>query len=273
MTEKVQNTDFRRKPQIFADSSLLLEIEAFGGRRKPHKIADFRRKPKIFAENRRKLQIGLRHLRSVTFSSAQPTFGLGRSCSSSIDIAAGCRLDKAMVAIRNPSRGSCLTCSRSPTTSAKCSIRWSNRLAYTDLHSCAPRCRVKTWSQKQPFFESKLGPVFLCFLCFCCSKIFFFLQWEWDVHKNMSKKRRQKYHFIESKLGQNLLCNILGPSLTQPWTKFWLNLFGIWGPCSFYKRCWNHYIYCVFQQQLSFLSPPQNLRNTICEHSCANWFF
>ena len=70
MTERAQNADFRRKPQIFADSPLLLEIQAFGGRRKPQKTADFRRKPKIFAENRRKPQIGLRHLRSVTFSSA-----------------------------------------------------------------------------------------------------------------------------------------------------------------------------------------------------------
>ena len=67
MTER---THFRRKPQIFADSSLLLEIPAFGGRRKPQKTADFRRKPKISAENLRKLQIGLRHLRCVTFSSA-----------------------------------------------------------------------------------------------------------------------------------------------------------------------------------------------------------
>ena len=70
MTERAQNADFRRKPQIFADSPLLLEIPAFGGRRKPQKTADFRRKPKIFAENRRKPQIGLRHLRCVTFSSA-----------------------------------------------------------------------------------------------------------------------------------------------------------------------------------------------------------
>ena len=68
MTEDAQNADFRRKPQIFADSPLLLEIPAFGGRRKPQKTADFRRKPKIFAENRRKPQIGLRHLRCVTFS-------------------------------------------------------------------------------------------------------------------------------------------------------------------------------------------------------------
>ena len=70
MTEKAQNADFRRKPQIFADSPLLLEFPAFGGRRKPQKTADFRRKPQIFAENRRKPQIGLRHLRCVTFSSA-----------------------------------------------------------------------------------------------------------------------------------------------------------------------------------------------------------
>ena len=70
MTERAQNADFRRKPQIFADSPLLVEIPAFGGRRKPQKTADFRRKPKIFAGNRRKPQIGLRHLSCVTFSSA-----------------------------------------------------------------------------------------------------------------------------------------------------------------------------------------------------------
>ena len=60
VTENAQNADFRRKPQIFADSPLLLEIPASGGRRKPQKTADFRRKPLI----------GLRHLRCVTFSSA-----------------------------------------------------------------------------------------------------------------------------------------------------------------------------------------------------------
>ena len=56
MTESAQNADFRRKPQIFADSPLLLEIPAFGGQET--------------AENRRKPQIGLCHLRSVTFSLA-----------------------------------------------------------------------------------------------------------------------------------------------------------------------------------------------------------
>ena len=61
MTESAQNADPRRKPQIFADSPLVLEIPTFGV---------FRRKPKTFAENRRKPQIGLCRLRPVTFSSA-----------------------------------------------------------------------------------------------------------------------------------------------------------------------------------------------------------
>ena len=85
MTERVQNADFRRKPQSFADSPLLLEIQAFGGRRKPQKTADSRRKPKIFAGNRRKPQIGLHHLRSVTFSSAQFTVTWGESTESNAD--------------------------------------------------------------------------------------------------------------------------------------------------------------------------------------------
>ena len=53
MTERNQNADFHRKPQTFADSPFLLEIPAFGGRRKPQKTADLRRKPKLFAGNRR----------------------------------------------------------------------------------------------------------------------------------------------------------------------------------------------------------------------------
>ena len=75
VAESAQNTAFRRKPQIFADSPLILEIPAFEGRRFSQKTADFRRKPPIFAENRRKPQIGLCHLRSVTFSSALEFFG------------------------------------------------------------------------------------------------------------------------------------------------------------------------------------------------------
>ena len=52
--------------QIFAETpTLLLEMK------KQFKGTGNRGKPKIFAENRRKAQIGLRHLRSITFSSAR----------------------------------------------------------------------------------------------------------------------------------------------------------------------------------------------------------
>ena len=53
MTQRDQNADFCSKPQIFADSPLLLEIQTFGGRRKPQNTADVCREPKIYAGNRR----------------------------------------------------------------------------------------------------------------------------------------------------------------------------------------------------------------------------
>ena len=75
-TERAQNTDFRRKPLIFGDSPLLLEILACGGRRKPEKTTDFRKRPKIVAENGRKPQIGVCHPRSVAFIKLGPISGL-----------------------------------------------------------------------------------------------------------------------------------------------------------------------------------------------------
>ena len=59
--------EHRRFSQIRPFSWKFQHLEGAGNRRKPQIFA---RKPKIVAENRRKLQIGLRHLRSVTFSSA-----------------------------------------------------------------------------------------------------------------------------------------------------------------------------------------------------------
>ena len=50
MTEKAQNADFRRKTADFRRFTLLLEIQAFGGRRKPQKTEDFRRKPQKTAD-------------------------------------------------------------------------------------------------------------------------------------------------------------------------------------------------------------------------------
>ena len=58
------------------DSLSPLFNQAFEGRMKPQKTADFSW-PKIFAENRRKPQIELCHLRSVTFSSAPVNWEAG----------------------------------------------------------------------------------------------------------------------------------------------------------------------------------------------------
>ena len=79
----LKGTELRRqrepKTQIFAENHRFSQIHPFswkfqhlegaGNRRKPQIFAGF---PKIFAENCRKPQIGLRHLRCVTFSSALP---------------------------------------------------------------------------------------------------------------------------------------------------------------------------------------------------------
>ena len=46
VTERVQNADFHRKPQIFADSPLLLEtqdLESAGNRREPQSFAEDQR--------------------------------------------------------------------------------------------------------------------------------------------------------------------------------------------------------------------------------------
>ena len=48
VTDRAQNADFGRKLQIFADSPLLLEVQAFRGRRTPQKTADVRRKVEDF---------------------------------------------------------------------------------------------------------------------------------------------------------------------------------------------------------------------------------
>ena len=53
MTERERESPKRRfsqKPQIFADSPLLLEIQAFGGRRFSQETTDFRRKPQETAD-------------------------------------------------------------------------------------------------------------------------------------------------------------------------------------------------------------------------------
>ena len=71
----LKGTELRRqtepKTQIFAENRRFSQIHPFSWKFKQFRGAGFLQKTEeIFAENRRKPQIGLRHLRCVTFSSA-----------------------------------------------------------------------------------------------------------------------------------------------------------------------------------------------------------
>ena len=84
-------------------------------------------------------------------------------------------------------------------------------------------CRVKTWSKKKPFFESKIGPSSLLFSFFVFFKNILLSAGRMRFFRK-SEEKRQKLPFFESKLGPIMLRNILGPSfdatldqvLTQP---------------------------------------------------------
>ena len=69
---------------------------------------------------------------------------------------------------------------------------------------------------KIAFFESKLGPSFLLFFFLCFSKIFFFLEGEWDFKEKRANKR-QKNTISWVKTWSNYVAQ-------HTWTKFWLNL-------------------------------------------------
>ena len=118
------------------------------------------------------------------------------------------------------------------------------------------------------FFESKLGPIVLCFLCFYFQKYFL------SAGRMRFSQKKRKLPFFWVKTWSNFVAQ-------HTWTKFWLNLgpsfdstfLAVWGHFSFYKRCWNHYFYSGFSKNELFKPTPPKLRKTICEHNCANWFF
>ena len=54
---------------------------------------------------------------------------------------------------------------------------------------------------------------------------------------------------------------------------FWVNLFHIFGPFFPFSHMLKPHFLQGFQQKLHVCCPPQKIRNTICEHNCANWCF
>ena len=87
-------------------------------------------------------------------------------------------------------------------------------------------CTVKTWSKNSLFLSQNLVQVFSVFFFFCFSKIFFFLQGEMRfLRKTSQKKEKKKNIFLSQNLVQLCCATYLDQVLTQPWTKFWLNIF------------------------------------------------
>ena len=70
MTERERESPKRRFSQRTADFRRFAPSPGNSSIWRAQETADLRGKPKTFAENRKKPQIGLRHLRCVTFSSA-----------------------------------------------------------------------------------------------------------------------------------------------------------------------------------------------------------
>ena len=108
-------------------------------------------------------------------------------------------------------------------------------------------CRVNIWSKNCPLGGQYLVQV-VCLLFFFCflNKIFL-------------------------KLGQHLvqLCcaTCLDQILTQPWTRYWLNL-GSFCCCLLFAKAT---IFIAFSAKRAVSCSPHNIRNTSCEHNCANW--
>ena len=78
---------------------------------------------------------------------------------------------------------------------------------------------------KIAFFESKLGPSFLFFSFFVFQKSSSFCRENEILKKNEQKKDKKKHHFLSQNLVQFCCATYLDQVLTQPWTKFWLNIF------------------------------------------------
>ena len=78
-------------------------------------------------------------------------------------------------------------------------------------------------------------------------------------------------HFLSQHLVQLRCATCLDQVLTQPWTKFWLNVFDSFWPCLPFANYAETIVYGVFSKNVHILSPPQKIRNTICEHNCVDW--
>ena len=115
-------------------------------------------------------------------------------------------------------------------------------------------CRVKTWSYLCLSWVKTLSKFSSLFL-----SVFFNTLLSAGRMRFLNKrKQKTKITIILSQNFVQLCCtSYLDQVLTQPWTKFWLNLFGIFGHFSDFEICRIHYL--CFQQTMNFLPTPKIL--------------
>ena len=87
--------------------------------------------------------------------------------------------------------------------------------------------------------------------------------------QNNKREETDNYHFLSQMSVQFCCAAYLDRFLTQPWPDLWLNLFHILAFFPFSKYA-ETTIFIGFSAKTCFA---QKIRNTICEHSCASWFF
>ena len=133
-------------------------------------------------------------------------------------------------------------------------------------------CSVKNWSKNCLFFESKKVQAFFFLSFFAFQKSSSFRKenekGEWDFQKETKKTEITilwvtNWSNYDAQHAWTNFDSTLGRFLTRPFWHF-LAVFGL----SKYAEAT---IFVVFSAKMHCLNPPQKLRNTICEHNCANW--
>ena len=126
--------------------------------------------------------------------------------------------------------------------------------------------------------ESKAGPRF-AFFCQKLVQVFLFVSFVLVFEKSSSFCReKERKHKKGSRLTIFRSHKLVNYVAQHAWTSFWLRLGPIVdsGDLTFAGHFWllqtmTKPLFLQCFQQSAFLSPPQKLRNTVCEHNRANW--
>ena len=148
-----------------------------------------------------------------------------------------------------------------------CGGKRAHRLYY--IYIC---CRVKTWSKNSLFWVKTWSKFSLFFFVF--QKSSSFCRENEILKKNEQKKRQKKHNFLSQNLVQFCCATYLDQVLTQPWTKFWLNIFANFGVFVPVWKDAQTNIFRVFSAKNENFKPtPKNLRTLSVNTTALTDFF